>query len=258
MAELRSEEEQIDAIKRWWKENGTSLVAGLVLAGAGVFGWNAWQDHQDSKAENASLRYQQLVAQTAGLESADDSDAQALASARTAAEELVEKNDGSLYAELALLLDARLAVQEDDTDGARASLKQVLDDSPRQYLKSLARLRLARLDVAADRGDAALDQLDDSLVEPLAAQRYNVRGDAYYALGREDDARDAWQQARQLADDQDQPLYGVAMKLDDLGTRDLDVERPSSGTRLPGNAAPGESLPAASTSTLRGTDEATP
>ena len=43
MAELRSEEEQLEVVKRWWKENGTSLIAGAVLAAAGVFGWNAWQ-----------------------------------------------------------------------------------------------------------------------------------------------------------------------------------------------------------------------
>ena len=42
MAELRTEEEQLEAIKRWWKENGTSLIAGVAIAAAGVFGWNAW------------------------------------------------------------------------------------------------------------------------------------------------------------------------------------------------------------------------
>ena len=44
MAELRSEEEQLDAIKRWWKSNGTSLIIGVVVAAAGVFAWKAWQN----------------------------------------------------------------------------------------------------------------------------------------------------------------------------------------------------------------------
>ncbi|MDN6179453.1 MAG: tetratricopeptide repeat protein [Halomonas subglaciescola] len=217
MAELRTEEEQVAAIKRWFKENGISLVAGVLLAGGGIFGWNAWQDHQEGKAEAASLRYQQLTAMTESQDAADERDDAALAQARNAADELIENHDGSLYAELGLLLDARLAVQQDDMDGARASLEQVLDDSPRHYVKSLARLRLARLDIAADSAEDALERLDDSIVEPLAAQRYNVRGDAYFALGQKDAALTAWQKAQTLADEQDRPLYGVALKLDDLG-----------------------------------------
>ena len=62
MAELRSEEEQLDAIKRWWKSNGTSLIIGVVVAAAGVFAWKAWQNYQDSQAEAASAQYQQLLA----------------------------------------------------------------------------------------------------------------------------------------------------------------------------------------------------
>ena len=65
MAELRSEEEQLEVVKRWWKENGTSLIAGAVLAAAGVFGWNAWQNYQEGKSEAASARYQQLINMTA-------------------------------------------------------------------------------------------------------------------------------------------------------------------------------------------------
>lgn len=218
MAELKTEEEQIDAIKRWWKENGTSLVAGVVLAGAGIFGFNAWQDYQDGQAEAASLGYQQLVALSASQDAAEKTDEQALSSARDTADQLIENHDGSLYAELALLIDARLAVQQDDLEGARKALEKALEDSPRRYVQSLARLRLARLDVAAGDAQAALERLDDSIVEPLAAQRHNVRGDAYFALDQKDEARAAWQQAQTLADEQDRPLYGVTLKLDDLGT----------------------------------------
>lgn len=218
MAELKTEEEQIEAIKRWWKENGTSLVAGLVLAGAGVFGFKAWQSHQDGQAEAASLRYQQLVAISASQNAADEIDEQAISSARDTAETLVENHGGSLYAELALLLDARLAIQQDDTDGARTALEKVLEDSPRRYVQSLARLRLARLDIAADDAQTALERLDDSIVKPLTAQRHNVRGDALFALGQNNEARAAWQQAQTLADEQDRPLYGVSLKIDDLGT----------------------------------------
>ena len=42
MAELRTEEEQVEALKSWWKENGKSLIMGVVIAVAAVFGWRGW------------------------------------------------------------------------------------------------------------------------------------------------------------------------------------------------------------------------
>lgn len=216
MAELRTEEEQLEAIKRWWKENGTSLIAGVVIAAAGVFGWNAWQNYQDNRAEAASIRYQELVNLTAG----NTPDEAQQEHARTLVDEISDEHGGTLYAELALLIDARLAVQQDDLNGAKETLEDVADNSSRPYVQSLARLRLARLAVATDDPQGALTLLDQPIVDALAAQRDDIRGDAYFALDQQDDARDAWQNALTLAQEQSQPLYGVQLKLDDLGTKE--------------------------------------
>lgn len=213
MAELRTEEEQVEAIKRWWKENAVSLIAGVALAVAGVVGWNAWQSYQDNQATAASMRYQQLVnlAGTGNLELAN------LEEARSLAQEIVTEHDNSLYADLARLIEARLAVQQDDLDGARSALQAVIDADRHAYLPGLARLRLARLMLASDDAEAALDTLESGIPDALAAQRADVRGDAYAALERRDDARDAWREALSLAERRDQPLFGVELKLDNLG-----------------------------------------
>ena len=216
MAELRSEEEQLDVIKRWWKENGTSLIAGAVLAAAGVFGWNAWQNYQEGQAEVASARYQQLVNMTAGNALEDDE----LATARTLISELNDEHGNTLYAELGLLLDARLAVQQGNLSDAKTSLESLADSSSRPFVKSLAWLRLARIEVADGNPDAALSLLDEPITESLAAQQANVRGDAYAALGDSEQARDAWQTALDLAQTHNQALYGVQFKLDDLGAEE--------------------------------------
>ena len=216
MAELRSDEEQLDAVKRWWKENGISLVAGAVLAGAGVFGWHAWQNYQQGQSEAASMRYQQIVNMTMNNELADDD----VASVREMVSELNEEHGNTLYAELALLLDARLAVQQDDLEGAKASLESVANDSSRRYVQSLAWLRLARVELADGNPDEALTLLEKPISDALAAQRADVRGDAFVAKGDTDAARDAWENAMELAQTQDQPLYGVQFKLDDLGAEE--------------------------------------
>ncbi|WP_083001225.1 YfgM family protein [Halomonas sp. GT] len=217
MAELRSEEEQLEVIKRWWKENGTSLIAGAVLAAAGVLGWNAWQNYQEGQAEAASVRYQQLVNMTTGNTLADDQ----LANARELIDEITSDHGNTLYAELAQLLEARLAVQEGDLEAAKSALENVASDSSRRYVQSLAWLRLARIEIANDNPEAALSLLDQSITDALAAQQANVRGDAYAALDQTEQARDAWQTALELAQAQNQPLYGVQFKLDDLGVEEV-------------------------------------
>ncbi|MGP5563295.1 YfgM family protein [Vreelandella alkaliphila] len=217
MAELRSEEEQLEVIKRWWKENGTSLIAGAVLAAAGVFGWNAWQNYQEGQAEAASVRYQQLVNMTAGNTLADDQ----LANARELIDEITSDHGDTLYAELAQLLEARLAAQQGDLDAAKSALENVASDSSRRYVQSLAWLRLARIEIANGNPQAALSLLDKSISDALAAQQANVRGDAYAALDQTEQARDAWQTALELAQTQNQPLYGVQFKLDDLGVEEV-------------------------------------
>ncbi|QTF93427.1 tetratricopeptide repeat protein [Halomonas sp. BM-2019] len=220
MAELRTEEEQLEALKRWWKQNGLSLIAGVALAAAGIIGWNAWQNYQENQATAASLRYQQLINLSAG----NELDEAGLIQARELVGEITDNHGRTLYADLARLIDARLAVAQDDLPGARAALEALIDASGRDYVKGLARLRLARLQVAEGDAEAALATLDTGVPEALAAQRAEVRGDAYHALGRESDAGEAWREALALAEARDQPLYGVQLKLDNLGLEDAGLQ----------------------------------
>nr|WP_282103462.1 tetratricopeptide repeat protein [Halomonas getboli] len=213
---MRTEEEQLEAIKRWWKENGTSLIAGVVIAAAGVFGWNAWQDYQAGQAEAASATYQQLLT----LSSQDSLDDNARQQADHLTQSLIDDHGDSLYTDLARLLDARVAVGAGDIDAAASRLETLIANGDRPYLQGVARLRLARLQLAGDDAEAALATLDGDIPAPLAAQRADIRGDAHLALGDRDAARDAWQQALSLSAERDQSLYGVQLKLDDLGVEE--------------------------------------
>ncbi|GAB2792385.1 tetratricopeptide repeat protein [Halomonas shantousis] len=215
MAELRTEEEQLDAIKRWWKDNGKSLIAGVVIACVGVFAWKAWQNYQANQAEAASQRYQQLLTL-----STQDSDDDALREASRLAKTLNDEHGGTLYADLAELIEARVAIDGGDFDTAREALESLIERSDRPYLQGLARLSLARLQIDAGNPETALATLDNDIPEALAAQQADVRGDAYSALNRPDDARQAYQQALAQAQAQDQPIYGVQLKLDNLGAED--------------------------------------
>ena len=61
MAEMKTEEEQVEALKSWWKDNGKSLILTIAVALGGVLSWNAYQDHQVGEAEAASVYFQELM-----------------------------------------------------------------------------------------------------------------------------------------------------------------------------------------------------
>ncbi|GGX94184.1 UPF0070 protein [Litchfieldella qijiaojingensis] len=216
MAELRTEEEQLEAIKRWWKENGMSLIAGVVIAAAGVLGWNAWKDYQANQAEAASMRYQQLL----NIVSQNELEADELAQAQELIGAIIDDHGKTLYADLAGLVEARLAVADNDLTSAKTALGDVIKSTSREYIRSLARLRLARLQLATGDPEAALATLDENIASSLAAQRADVLGDVYLALDRDEDARKSYQQAMTLAEELGQPLYGIQLKLDNLGTQE--------------------------------------
>lgn len=208
MAELRTDEEQLDVIKRWWKENGTALIAGVAIAVAGLVGWNFWQNHQASQSEAASMRYEHLISLT---------DQGNIDEARSLVAEIADNHGGTLYADLALLIDARLAVDAGELREAHQTLDDLIASSDNHYLQGLARLRLARVQLAEGDAQAALDTLAQDMPEALAAQHADIRGDALHVLERRDEARQAWQEALAIAEQHDQPIYGVQLKLDDLG-----------------------------------------
>ena len=56
-----TEEQQAEAIKRFFRENGTALVIGVVLGLGGLYGWKAYNQNQVESAEAASDAYEKLV-----------------------------------------------------------------------------------------------------------------------------------------------------------------------------------------------------
>lgn len=215
--DLRDDDEQLDVLKSWWKRHGTSLVAGVLLAAAGIFGWNAWQSYQANQTAAASQAFDQLIALTSDFNVLDDGQR---AQVDQLAEQLSDDHGGTLYAELARLIQARVAVDANDPDTAMASLRQVIDGASHDYVKAVARLDLARIQVDRQQYEEALVGLEGELPEGLLAQQANVRGDAFQGLGRLDEARDAYRTALDLAKQHDLPIYGVQLKLDDLAPQE--------------------------------------
>lgn len=209
MSDHLTEEEQLEALKRWWKENGKFIVLAVVVAVGGYFGWGAWQDQQRAQAESASTQYEQLLNSMRSPE-------QELPS------ELVEnlKQGGDLYAYNAALIKARDAVEKGELDAAAEQLQWVLDQSPDAPVAQLTRLRLARVLAAQGSHDTALAELKSSEpAESFASEYAEVRGDILLAQGKPDDARGAYQFALEnLTSPQQNRAALLQMKIDNLKT----------------------------------------
>lgn len=163
----KTDEEQADAIKRWFRENGVSLVTGLMLGLAVLFGFKSWTEYGARKAEGASNLYVQF----AGVAEQDTEAAVKLY------DELIKGFADTEYAVLASLQMGKLRLDKDDVPGAQAHLQWALEHAGSEGLKHTARLRLARLYLSGGDADAA-DQLIVGINDPSYTALYEeLRGD---------------------------------------------------------------------------------
>ena len=194
MESYRTEEEQVEALRKWWDENGRSTLAAVVLALAAGFGWQGWQEYRQSQAEAASVAYEELLdAVRAGTSSEN------AATVKTLAERLKSNYGSTAYAQFAALHLARVAVADQDLAEAEEELRWVLTHNPDHELRLVAELRLARVKAAQGNAEEALaiiQAADPGAYEPAYLE---VEGDIYSQLGDTDKAISAYERALSLA-----------------------------------------------------------
>lgn len=215
MAELRTEEEQIQAIKDWWKKNGSSLLIGIGAALALVFGWQAWQNHQQTQRTEAASQFANLL--NAYSDQSDEKSGETVA---FVAGNLKEEFADSAYAVYGMLLLARQQLMDEgDVAAAIESLQWAQDKADDGSAMSFViRNRLARAQFAAEQHDEALATLDGAGDnEAFAAIYSELRGDILLAQGDRDGAKKAYLAAREQSQ---QGRSGVLeLKLSDLGVQ---------------------------------------
>lgn len=205
-----NEEEQWERVKRWLRENGPWLVAGVILGLGALAGWRWWEARVERRYVEASEAYQQVIVT---LERGDRG--QALKDI----DALRAEYASSAYADQSDLLAARLHVEADELGQAATRLERVMKSSKDPQLQLVARVRLARVQIAQGNADAALATL--AAVEPGAflARFAEVRGDALHIKGERAAALAAWRQAEAASSDPAKPptvdLEGLRLKIID-------------------------------------------
>ncbi|MCK5893526.1 MAG: tetratricopeptide repeat protein [Endozoicomonadaceae bacterium] len=222
MESVRTEEGELRAIKTFWNSYGFAIVLGLILTLGSVYGYKAWHKHKQEQEQAASSLYNEvldivLIGDGHVLTDEQKATLNHLSAA------LQENAAGSIYTQFTALFKARSAVVEGDLTTAANELKWLLLQKPEREIEIVARLRLAQV-LLAQEGKVnqieALELLNQiSQVGAFQGSYGEVRGDVLLALGRRDDAREAYQKAVDVADAIDSQRSLIKMRLDDLAER---------------------------------------
>jgi len=218
MVEIYDAHEQGEIVKKWLRENGSAIVMGLVIAFGGLFGFKQWQSWQENTRQRASTEFavlDQLLTQ-------GQMDA-AMSNYQNLRDDFAE----SPYTSMAALKMARARIELNQPELAIGLYEFVMENGYPRALKIVARERLARVLLDQGQAEQALQTIQGESSVPGLESRYaEVRGDILYALGRNDEAVAAWQEALATLEAGVGDRSQLVMKLQDLG-----ADVPEAGTQ---------------------------
>ncbi|AIV04657.1 MULTISPECIES: YfgM family protein [Vibrio] len=197
-----TEEQQVEAIKDWWKENGKAVIIGAVVGLGGLFGWRYYQDSVIQASEAASQSYTTVMnaLQTKGADAQADIQA------------FIDSNKVKEYSVLAALQLAKVQVDAKDLSAALEQLKWAQSNTKDAALTPLISYRIARIEAEMGNFDAANAELGKVTDAAWTGRIAELRGDIALRQGDKEAAYTAYTEAQQAAD----ASPALQMKLDDL------------------------------------------
>ena len=200
----QTEEQQVDAIKGFWKENGNYILVGLVIGFAGFIGFNYYKDNQLANEVATSDAYQKVLELT-------NKDTKAFTQA---ADKFIAENKTTSYASLTAFALAKEAASHKDWQESAKHLATAISTAPNSGIKAIATIRLARVQLQLEHADEALSTLAAKLPTSFKSTVEEIKGDAYLKQGKKTLARNAYQMAIDAQGLATNPT--LQMKLDDL------------------------------------------
>lgn len=196
----KTEEQQFEDAKNWFKENGTPILVAIILASAASLGWNFWKNHQLETAQTMSASYQNVM----------ESYLQNPSKNQPLVEKFIADNKDSSYAAFAQFETAKQAVEKGDFSAAKTALQSVLAHSD-STLQTIARFRLAQIDFQLKSYDDALAGLAQIQDKAWELRKQILTGDILAAKGDIPAAKSAYEQAKTTANPQEQTLIDVRL-----------------------------------------------
>ena len=200
-----TEEQQVEAIKNWWKENGNTIIIGAVVGLAGLWGWRFYNESVISSQETTSQAYSEMLVK---FEAQDDE--KRLENISAFAADNIDNN----YGVLASLLLAKEAIVQKNYELAKTQLVQLQSQNSYEPLNAVINLRLARVQAELGEYEPALTTLALITEKSFLAKAYQVKGTVYLKQGEVEKARSAFQDAINASQGRIDPV--LQLQFDDL------------------------------------------
>ena len=212
---VESDEEQLEVLKNWWDENGTSLVITVVVTVGAILGYRGWEANVIETGEATSAVYEDLVIATDNI-TANAADEAVRITAVSLGETLKADHGDTTYAVFAAMKLAKVAVAQNDLDTAVKELRWALDNVSESHLETTIRVRLSRVYMGQEDPTSAMTLLVNH--QPASGQVASVeeaKGDIFHSQGDLEQARQSYQKALENMSEQvEKPI--LELKLADL------------------------------------------
>jgi len=216
--DYETEEQQIEAIKKWWKENSNMLVSAVAIGVACIFGWQYFQAETVKHAEQASVLYEQVLVNSDNASKINDQIA--------IVNQLEAEFTDTPYASLSALIVAKQQYEAGQVEKAQQQYRWVIENANQEELKYIAKIRLSRLLLSNNQQDQALKLLNESYPESFNGMVLELKGDALLVKGKKAEAKVAYIKAMALSKGSNRWLQ---LKIDDISESPADLT-PETGT----------------------------
>lgn len=200
----KTEEQQFEEAKNWFKENSTPILLAIFVFATASFGWNFWKSHQAESAIQASISYQA----TMEAYNQDPVKNQPLVA------KFLEEAKGTNYAIFMQLEDAKNAVAKGDFAAAKSQLQAALNEVKDPSLQAIIRFRLAAVDFQLKEFDSALANLEQIKDQAWDARKQLFVADLLSAKGDKEAAKSAYEQIKAKTSGQEREL--IELKINNL------------------------------------------
>ena len=208
MAYDLEEQDQIDALKTWWKTNGNMVTWVAIVALASFSSVQGWKYYQHKQSTQASAQYQALT-------QVDSKDIKAI---QGISAQLMEKYTSTPYAGRAALIAAKANFAAKDSKSAKAQLEWAAKNAKEEAVQSVALLQLAAIQLEEKTYDEALKTLAEKHGSGFDGLFADLKGDVLVAQGKTAEAKLAYQEALTKLDTQGRYRHFTEHKLEALGS----------------------------------------
>jgi len=205
--DFETEEQQVEALKKWWKENGKQVIVGAVLGFGLIIGWRYYLDYSATQKAEASALFEQVIKAPA--------DGNQTVNKSAVFEKIKTNYSGTVYLSSSALVLAKDHYEAGKKSEAIEVLDQLIKNSDQKVLVLVAKERKARILIDLGKSDDALAELSGDVSTDFQSIYEELKGDAYVIKGDIESAKSAYDKALLLNKSGDNSL--LQMKRDNLG-----------------------------------------